>query len=386
MMLSDKENEIIELIYDAALNPEFWNKVLGEIVAFTKSTTAIYTYLDQLNPEQNFVLTHNIPAEGLANYHKEHLDVIDMKLHGETMKALGVGRCYTLDSKPYELMQNTDAQKFYLKCLKPSNIRYLNGVLLEHGAYKWAMFAVHRADQLESYSEQDKKILERFGKHLRRSLQIYRQIIELKNENSKNTQILDKLKVGVILLNENMELRFSNQYAQNILNQTQLLWVDQKQRIKTLAQYQPQLESLIQSVLNKNSKAAINHEIGGVLCIKNAEEHPLMLTVVPLNYIPDHEFIKINKAVAIFISQLNSRYSLSTKVMKEVYGLSPREIEICELFLNGYDLESISQYCKITMSSLRTYLKTIYSKTKCTSQVELLRLLMGLTLNFEHIE
>lgn len=72
--------------------------------------------------------------------------------------------------------------------------------------------------------------------------------------------------------------------------------------------------------------------------------------------------------------------------MKEVYGLSPREIEICELFLNGYDLESISQYCKITMSSLRTYLKTIYSKTKCTSQVELLRLLMSLTLNFEHIE
>ncbi len=71
--------------------------------------------------------------------------------------------------------------------------------------------------------------------------------------------------MGVILLNENMELRFSNQYAQNILNQTRLLWVDQKQRIKTLAQYQPQLESLIQSVLNKNSKAAINHEIGGVL-------------------------------------------------------------------------------------------------------------------------
>ena len=109
-MLSDKENEIIELIYDAALNPELWNKVLGEIVAFTQSTTAIYTYLDQLNPAQNFVLTHNIPAEGLANYHKEHLDVIDMKLHGETMKILGVGRSYTLDSKPYELMKNTDAQ------------------------------------------------------------------------------------------------------------------------------------------------------------------------------------------------------------------------------------------------------------------------------------
>lgn len=82
-MLSDKENEIIELIYDAALQPKLWGRVLEEIVRFTQSTTAIYSYLDQLNPEQNFVITHNIPAEGLENYHKEHLDVIDMKLHGE---------------------------------------------------------------------------------------------------------------------------------------------------------------------------------------------------------------------------------------------------------------------------------------------------------------
>jgi len=385
-MLSDKENEIIELIYDAALQPKLWGRVLEEIVRFTQSTTAIYSYLDQLNPEQNFVITHNIPAEGLENYHKEHLDVIDMKLHGEKMKTLGVGRCYALDSLPYESMQNTDAQKFYRLCLKPSNIRYLNGVLLEHGAYKWAMFAVHRSDQLERYSEQDRKNLERFAKHLRRSLQIYRQVIELKNENSKNFQILEKLKVGVILLDEKMELRFSNQYAQNILNQTTLMWVDQKQRIKTLAQYQSLLEQLVLSVLNKNSGVPISHEKGGVLCIKNTVEHPLMLTVVPLNYVPDFEFIKINKAVSIFISQLNSKYVLSNKVMKEVYSLSPREIEICELFLNGCDLEGITQFCNITMNSLRTYLKTIFSKTKCTSQVELLRLLMSLTLNFEHIE
>ncbi|ATO18283.1 helix-turn-helix transcriptional regulator [Acinetobacter sp. LoGeW2-3] len=385
-MLSDKENGIIELIYDAAIDPKLWGKVLEEIVAFTQSTTAIYTYLDQLNPEQNFVITHNIPEVGLENYHKEHLDLIDMKLHGEKMKALGVGRSYILDSLPYESMPYTDQQKFYEKCLKPSNIRYVNGVLLDHGAYKWAMFAIHRSHDSKGYSEHDKKILERFAKHLRMSLQIYKQVVELKSENRKNIQILEKLKVGVILLNEKMELRFSNQSAQNILNQTNLIWVDQKQCIKTLANYQNQLDQLILSVLNQSAEASMNYEKGGVLCIKNTAESSLMLTVVPLNNIPHDELIKINKAVAIFITPSNAKYSLSKKVMKEVYNLSPREIEICELFLNGYDLEGITQHCKITMSSLRTYLKTIFSKTKCNSQVELIRLLMGLTFNFEHIE
>lgn len=385
-MLSEKENDIIELIYDAALKPNLWPKVLEEIAHFTQSTTAIYTYLDQLNPQQNFVVTHNIPEEGLANYHQKQLDVIDMKLHGEKMKTAGVGRSYLVDSAPYATKPGSDEQKFYEYCLKPSNIRYLNGVLLEYGVYKWAMFAVHRADQLQAYTAEDKKMLERFAKHLRRSLQIYRQVIELQQENKSIHQILEKFKVGVILLNDRMEIQFSNQAAEKIFNSTNVLWIDAKQGLKTLAPFQTKLDQLVESILEPSLKTNSNEEPGGVLCIKHGSELPLMLTVVPLGKIPGCELIHLNKTVGIFITQLNSKYILSAKVMKEIYSLSPREIQICELFLNGLDLNAISTHCGITLSSLRTYMKTIFSKTNCNSQVELLRLLMGLTLNFEHID
>ena len=72
--------------------------------------------------------------------------------------------------------------------------------------------------------------------------------------------------------------------------------------------------------------------------------------------------------------------------MKAIYQLSNREIEICELFVNGLNLEEISKQCNITLSSVRTYFKTIYSKTNCTSQVQLMQLLLGLTVDFEHIQ
>lgn len=71
--------------------------------------------------------------------------------------------------------------------------------------------------------------------------------------------------------------------------------------------------------------------------------------------------------------------------LKEIYTLSPRECEICELFVNGSNLEKIAVHCNLTLSSVRTYVKNIYGKLQCNSQAELLHKLMGMTINFEHV-
>lgn len=386
-MISDKENQIIELIYDAGLKPDLWEKVLEEITKFTHSSTAIYTYMDQLNPSNNFVFSHNIPREGLENYQKENLDVIDMRLHGERMKQIGVGRSYSIDSRPYATTQDTDAQKFYELCLKPSNICYLNGVLLEHGPYKWAMFAIHRPQDTRKYTPTDAKIIERFAKHIRRSLQIYRQISESRQENENYLQLIEKIKVGVVFLNEKNELQYSNQFAQKILNQTTSIWIDQRNHFKTIQNYQAELEKIIWVTLNQALNEGQSEEKGGVICIPQTNAEPaIMLTVVPLGRVIQSEIIKSHKMVAIFISQVNAEKSLSSKILKDMYMLSPREIQICELFLNGLKLEEISLKCQITMNSMRTYMKTIFSKMNCCSQADLMRLLLNLTINFEHIE
>lgn len=90
-MLSEYENNIIGRIYDAALNPQLWPDLLKDIVEITGSTTAIFTALDQLNPEYDFVFTHQIPMEGLKAYQDEHIKVIDMKLHTQLWQQVGVG-------------------------------------------------------------------------------------------------------------------------------------------------------------------------------------------------------------------------------------------------------------------------------------------------------
>lgn len=385
-MISQKENQIIELIYDAAINPLLWVKVLEQIAEFTHSSAAIYTYMDQHNLENNFVFTHNISVDSLENYKQKNLNLIDMKLHGEKMNTIGIGYSFSIDGRPYESMHGTDEQIFYEHFLKPSNICFLNGVLLEYDPCKWAMFAIHRSENAQKYSTQDAKIIERFAKHLRRSLKIYRHNIESKEEKYHYLEILENLKVGVILINDKTEIQFCNQHAQTILNQTQSIWIDQKNSFKAMQPYHAKLEQYIWNILNSSCDQSVRYEKGGILCIQKESELPIILTVVPLTNIIKDQVVKLKKTVAIFITQMNKSQRLSPKVLKEIYALSPREIEICELFINGLNLSEIASKCQLTISSIRTYLKTIFSKTNCNSQVELMHLLMNLTINFQYIK
>lgn len=389
-MISNHENHIIGMIYDAAIDPNLWKNVLEEICLYTGSSTCIYTYLDQLNPSQNFVITHNIAEKELITYADEHLDVIDMRLHGNEMKLRGIGRPYRIDCRSYEFMTNTDEQRFFEKCLKPSNICFINSVLLDHGPYKWAVIAVHRPNTANHYHSQDLIVLERIAKHLRRSLQIYRHYQQVQQENNDYLKLFEKLSVGVLLLNAQSELYFSNQIAQQILHESNVLWLDQKNTLKTTVFYQSQLDQLIESCFNSSGHYLREHQDrGGVIGISTSNiRQPIMLTIFPLTDVhhPNLNQITLKNTVAIFISKPNEKKEIPRGVLKDLFSLSPREVELCELFLNGLDFETLATHCNVTLSSIRTYMKNIYSKTQCKSQAELLRLLHGLTQNFEHIK
>ncbi|WP_180028131.1 helix-turn-helix transcriptional regulator [Acinetobacter sp. YH16032] len=387
-MLTEQENSIIELIYEAALQPKLWNQVLQKVAQFTNSTTAIYTHLDQLNPTHNFVVSHQIPTESLENYQRENLDVIDMKLHGAKMILAGVGCGYKFDSQSYAVTNHPDEEKFYKLCLKPHKIRYINAVLLEYGTYKWAVLAMHRSDGMAEYNHEDTMILERLGKHLRRSLQIYRQFFDLKSEYNSVMHVIEKLAVGVIILDKESKLKFSNQKAQKIiLENNKLITIDHNQHLILSKDYQNEFRSIINSVLKPNFLDHFNSQytdIGGVMCMGEGNNQ-IKITVTPLDLLKETSFRNIGASVAVFITQNNCTINLSKHALRKEFKLSPREIEICEHFSNGMNFNAIAEVCNITVSSLRTYMKTIYSKLECKSQVELYRNLMKYAVNFEHI-
>lgn len=68
------------------------------------------------------------------------------------------------------------------------------GVLLDRGNYRWAVMGLHRAPHTQGFEATELNFLKRIGIHLRRSLQIHRQISLVQQDNISLYTVLDCLK------------------------------------------------------------------------------------------------------------------------------------------------------------------------------------------------
>ncbi|NNP70992.1 helix-turn-helix transcriptional regulator [Acinetobacter sp. Ac_5812] len=379
-MLAEQENKVIGMIYEAALNPVLWQEVLAEIVDFTRSSTAIFTATDQLSPNYDFLFTHNIAPESMRAYQDEQVKVLDMRLHAPYWAEKALGDTVLNTFAHYAAMpEETDEFLFYQKCAKPTNVSHVAAVILERSAYSWAVFAVHRAPQLNEYTEQEEKILKRLGVHLRRALQIYRQMIILKEDRDNIYQVLNNFKIGVVLINQDYHLCYSNSIVKEIFEKKSILELDRNNSLKTLKIFQEKLNQLIRSALFEGDD--LKNEAGGILALYD-DNNSLMLSILPFS---ETEAQYHQKQAIIFVTQTNQPQYLAKDYLIQKYKLAKRELEVCDLFVNGLSLEQIAEHMNITYGSIRVYIKNIFAKTGCTSQTELMQLLMGVTLEFEHI-
>ena len=380
----NKENNIIAHIYDAALDPQLWNQVMHELVEYTQSKTAIFTAMDQLNPAYNFVHTYNIPYEGLAAYRDERIQVIDMKLHLPLWNEIAVGEALQINCQHYPSMKGSEEHIFYEKCLKPTGILHLAGVLLDRGDFSWAVLGIHRAPEAIPYGKEQLDFLERISIHLRRALQIYRQFSLVIQDKYNAYQAMNALKVGIVLLLENFEIQFANIEAKKMLRQNQEIEIDQYNYLKLNRAYHLQLEQLIRGSLQQGSGGI--SKIGGVMTVEDATGHCIMLTIVPWSkqsMTPIEESRRYQ--VAIFLTDRNQYHILSQSYLRQHYQLTCREIALCEYLINGYKPEEIAEQMQLSIQTIRTYMKKIYEKLEVNSQIELIHKLMNCTLQFQHI-
>ncbi|MCO8089098.1 LuxR family transcriptional regulator [Acinetobacter indicus] len=382
--MKEQEHQIIGLIYDAAMDTRLWPQVIEAIVHYTNSKTAIFTALDQLSPSYDFVHTYNIPQACIDAYQDERIKVIDMKLHAPLWQQIGVGDTIEQNLQSYGQMPGTDEYIFYERCLEPTGICHIAAVLLDQGSHRWAVLGLHRAPDAAPYQQKELDFLKHLGVHLRRALQIHRQFSLVKQENLSLYSVLDHLKTGVILLDHQLSLTYSNPLAQSMIEHDSCLDLDLYNRLKTHAYDQSRLDQLLNSALLGQS--ALNADVGGVLALSDAKGQQLMLTIVPFSKLKNMQHQDAGQhQIAVFLTDKHQHYALSKAYLQQAYQLSKREFELCELLLNGCKLEEIAEHCGVTLSSVRTYFKNIYEKTQCNSQIELMHLLMGCTIHFEHI-
>ncbi|MDP1772447.1 MAG: helix-turn-helix transcriptional regulator [Methylobacter sp.] len=364
-MNESQYDNLIGKIYDAAVMPELWPVFLEQLSeAFNSKGTVIYL-MDFANrsptcrsDEVSFIQSARTDPETIVSYERYYSKV---NVWFENSSDLPEGEFITTDRLfPARELVKTE---WYNDWLKPQDYFHaMIGHLLKQDtlAVRLSMF---RSKQ-QPFSADETALFARLVPHLRRSCMIHKKLSEVKRVQATDTELLNRLPVGLVLFDKCGQAVFVNHMAETLdgfcLNAAS----------RCLAVNANETRALRQLIGN----AAELGQGNAMSLHRNNSNRPLSAIVVSLQNRP-LPFSGSVPAVALFIYDPDLPLDLDDSLLTQCYGLSPTEARLATALLRGQTASNYAQSRGISSNTVKTQLKQVLAKTQTHRQSELIQLL-----------
>ncbi len=383
-------NELCDIIYQIPLDKNNWFTFSKRLLHILNAS---YVHIQAIDFTYNVLSYSNgVGPLPLETYASGELDYLRYPIEADPRwgKFLDPARkgwyqCHTHVAE--EFVQQSD---LYQKILLPANLRFVATHELIWDEKLCVFWSISTSQGRQPLNQQELVFLDYLLPHLKRVVMAQRHLYEFSLDNIVGYNLIDKLTQPIMLLNLSGQIVYFNHAMQEFLNKYELMRIidnrlilpesDQTQFLKNLYQiesiFRYQQDQLVEikdlkfSILNTDVICTIN--------LLASEKEMSFFGIRPLVMLNFSNPIKIILKENIYFKK---KYNLSHDYLKKTCNLSKRELEVCDLFVNGMNLEQIAQYINITRSTMRTYIKNIFGKTQCNSQVVLMQLLMSLSVD-----
>lgn len=199
-----------------------------------------------------------------------------------------------------------------------------------------------------------------------------RKIGELEEQRNVLADALNRVPIGIILIDRNKKIILINRNAQIVIDQKDGLTLESGKVTTTSLIEKGLLGKMIQDAVLGGTR---QEKKGGVIRIPRPSlKRSLSLLIAPLSI--EYTIGNNMAAAAIFVSDPEAGIATAEDILKRLYHLTLSEIHLTSLLLQGKSLEEASKELKIKKNTARTYLKSIFQKTDTIRQSQLIRLLL----------
>ncbi len=185
--------------------------------------------------------------------------------------------------------------------------------------------------------------------------------------------ILDRLPIGVVVVGFGCEVCEMNELAQEIVSLDDGVWIDHQ----TLRAHSHSETKHLHALVNW----MVDPERGTLTAGENvfALSRPSLLPsfsamVAPINS-RDEDFGE--PFAAIFLSDPNRQNDFDPVRLERFYGLTPAEAKLTILLVQGLSLDKAAEKLNVSLNTVRTHLKGIFTKTGANRQSEVVRIVLS---------
>jgi DNA-binding CsgD family transcriptional regulator len=373
MRAEERALELIERIYQGAVEPDGWRQFVKEL---SESLGGAAVQLTLRLPED--------PGPG-ASFVRVGLDERYQPLFDR----------YVIEDLPWESFREgtfegrfgtaaevvaTSAlseRPFYHEYMKPQGLAAewpLCHLITTEKGRPHSGIVIYRREGCRPLSGEDVRMLDLLVPHLARSYAIHCATQDARHERRALAEVLDRIPSGVMLLDGDGQAVLTNRSA------AQVVAMDDGFRLEggrpALADphenrtFQARLAAALIERPEKGKSAADTMAIS-----RPSGRRPLALMVGPLLAAPPGT--NLHEAVAIlFVADPESGQISTTQVLQSLYDLTHAEADLVRLIAQGHSLEEVAGIRGVTMNTVRSQLKQVFAKTDTRRQGELVHLVL----------
>ena len=363
--------ELIALAYDAALAPEKWRVLMERLIEAAGTRSAILRENSADGKVGLFEAIGYDPASVAA--YREHFVHLDH--FAPILRNLPVGSPLRgSEAVPWERQRNTE---FYNDYMLPKRESHVTGCILARNDRYDLLFAMQREVGQPDFSDEDMRLIRLVAPHMARAVNIHRQMTEVTAQKQWALAALDRLRVGVILLDARGQPLFVNREAERLAAARNGFALGRNGLMLASSADTARLRRLI---LDAAALATGHGAIGGG-CLRTAGNGgaAMQFQVIPLPRGISEQTLEQSLpggCVAVFVSSRGGP-RLSPERIAALHSLTRAEARLAALLAKGSSLEEAAATLSVSIGTVRSHLKAIFAKTGTSRQAELVALLLA---------
>jgi len=272
----------------------------------------------------------------------------------------------------FDQLRGTD---FHGEILEPWDIGHAALFAIDDAPKFHVAMTIHRSARRGPFTSTELEASQELLPHLRRAMQL-RLLLERNREQEKLAlEALDRLAVGVLILDSEAHVLFANIAAREIAAAGDVL-------VLTNGTVRPRHREQC-DVFRRLIGSAIAGQAGGSLLLgRRSNRLPVSALVSPLAGALALSLAAQGRtgAAAVLLSDPEVQAAASTEHLQALYKLSPTEARVAWLVMRSGSIGRAAKVLGVSPETVRTHLKHIYAKTDVNRQSALALLLAAATL------
>jgi DNA-binding CsgD family transcriptional regulator len=369
---------LIHLIYSAVANPDLWSQVVGAVAHSLGADKALLFTPFTRPQDGGMAFPWQISEDHLAQWATKYLDH-DIWAHTVVQKGLmHNGSVYTdQDLVPTKAFRES---AFYVEFLSQIGIGQMCGGIISEGepGMPATSLSVFRSPDDPIFGAIERRWISLVLPHLSRALGLTQRLSFKRHRLQSLRLALDRLSVGVVLLNEALELVFTNRMAHGVFERDDGLFLRNRRLMsRRPSQVSEQQLDVWLAVLCSAEPARLA-ELGDTLNVPRSEPSSrYCVQCCPLEI--DSELGGTEDAkYVVFITDPDHAIWPSPEVLQRKLGLTASESRVALLLAQGSTYRALADTLSIAEETARSHVKNIYAKTRINQKAVLTRLVLSL--------